>query len=102
MNSWFSSNLGDPLLAGKMLDRIDALFRTESARANAPHDMAVFVRHEAEGRLHCEVMVYFSPAAAVVASAVGAARCERPSPQDLGLLAGCEGSWSALFPETCG
>jgi len=56
------------------------------------------MRHESEGRLHCEVRVYFSPAAADVAKAVGAIACKKPASNGLSLLAGPDESWSVLFP----
>jgi hypothetical protein len=99
MSHWFSKGLGDPLLAGESLSRIEERFRAEYESAGGPPDMAVFVRHESEGRLHCEVRAYFSPAAARVASAVAAAPCSRPYPEGLGLLAGAPASWRALFPD---
>ena len=61
--------------------------------------MAVFTRLEAEGRLHCEVIAYFSPAAHEVAKAFEADPCAKPAQSGLGLLAGDQGSWLALFPE---
>jgi hypothetical protein len=64
--------------------------------------MAVFTRPESEGRLHCEVIVYFSPAAQQVAMAFGAEPCEKPARDGLGLLAGDSGCWSVLFPELDG
>jgi len=99
MRRWFSKSLGDGQLAGEPLGRIEALFLAESARAGRPADMAIFVRHESEGRLHCEVRVYFSPASAAVACAVDAEPCDRPSPEGLSLLAGPPESWLALFPD---
>jgi hypothetical protein len=99
VSRWFSKSLGDALLAGEPMSRIDELFRAEHARAGRPRDMAVFVRHESEGRLHCEVRAYFSPASAPVASAEGAAPCDRPSPEGLSLLAGDPEAWRALFPD---
>ena len=62
-------------------------------------DMAVFIRHESEGRLHCEIMVYFSPASVAIAKGFDADPCEKPSPAGLSLLLGAEDSWQALFPE---
>ena len=50
--------------------------------------MAVFTRPDVEGRLHCEVMAYFSPAASDVAKAFDAEPCEKPARMGLGLLAG--------------
>lgn len=97
MSFWFTINLGDAMLAEEPLNRIKELFLAEYVKSNSPKEMAVFIRHESEGRLHCEVKVYFSPASAMVASAVDAATCKRPSPDDLGLLAGSEDSWSILF-----
>jgi len=96
-NTWFTSNLGDAMLAAEALERIRSSLPLSRAVPGAG-DMAVFVRHESEGRLHCEVRVYFSPAAAALASAVGAVACARPSASDLGLLAGPETAWQTLFP----
>ncbi|MHB1215137.1 MAG: hypothetical protein ACYCY9_09140 [Thiobacillus sp.] len=99
MRSWFASNLGDAMLAGESLDHIQALFLPEYEKAHHATDMAVFVRHESEGRLHCEVKVYFSPAARVVAEAVDAIPCNKPSTDGLDLLVGSQESWSVFFPE---
>ena len=60
VSRWFSKGLGDPLLAGESLDHIGALVRSAQARTGGPRDLAVFVRHEAEGRLHCEVRACFA------------------------------------------
>jgi len=96
---WFSKNLGDGMLAYEPLDRLEKLFITMYASAGSPREMALFIRHESEGRLHCEVKAYFSPASAVVAKEVDAEPCAKPSPHALSLLAGSEESWSVLFPE---
>jgi len=98
MSAWFTSNLGDAMLAGESLDHIRALFMATDESAGGSKDRAVFIRHESEGRLHCEVKIYFSPAAADVAKAVGAEVCKKPSPVGLGLLAGAEESLAVLFP----
>ncbi len=99
MSSWFTCNLGDAMLAGESLDRIKALFLSSNAKAENPDDMAVFMRHESEGRLHCDVVVYFTPAARAVAKAVGAIACPKPAPGSLGMLAGSEESWAVFFPD---
>ncbi len=99
MRAWFSKNLGDGMLACEPLGRLEERFLSVYAKADSPKEMAAFMRHESEGRLHCEVKVYFSPASAVVAREVGAEPCARPSPDGLSLLAGSRDSWSALFPE---
>jgi hypothetical protein len=98
MDEWFASNLGDAMLAGGSLDHIKSLFLSEHEKASRPTDMAVFFRHESEGRLHCEVKVYFSPASAAVAEMVDALPCRKPASYGLGLLAGSTESWSVLFP----
>jgi hypothetical protein len=98
MSVWFARNLGDAMLAGESLDHVKTLFLSEYAKARNSKEMAVFIHHESEGRLHCEVKIYFSPASVVVAEAVDAIPCEKPSPDGLGLLAGSEESWAVLFP----
>ena len=98
MDQWYSKELGDGIMADEPMDEIKALFQPLFTSAGQPIEMAVFTRLESEGRLHCEVLAYFSPAAAKVARLVEAEPCEKPSRAGLGLLAGNEGSWSALFP----
>ena len=97
MSKWFTSNLGDAMLADEALEHIKKLFESAYANSNGSNEMAIFVRHESEGRLHCEVRVYFSPATAHVAEAVDAITCKKPAPLGLGLLAGSEDAWSVLF-----
>ena len=99
MSVWFTKNLGDAMLAEESLELIRTLFLSAYERAGNANEMALFFRHESEGRLHCEVKIYFTPASAVVAKAVDATPCNRPSPNGLGLLAGSEAVWSVLFRE---
>jgi|SRR5687768_1184465 len=99
MGPWYSKALGDGMMAATPSDEIKKAFLQRFNAAGKPLEMAVFTRLESEGRLHCEVMAYFSPAAKEVAEAVDAQACQKPSRAGLGLLAGDEGSWSVLFPE---
>jgi len=99
MRDWFLINLGDAMLAVDQQDRIKGLLLSEYAQAGNPDEMAAFTRHESEGRLHCDVMIYFSPMSAKVAEEVNARSCEKPSPIGLSLLAGSKQSWLILFPE---
>jgi len=99
MRDWFSKNLGDGMLASEPLRQLEALLLAWYANAGNPKDMAAFIRHESDGRLHCDVKVYFSPASIVVAREVDAKPCGRPVPNDLSLLAGSEDAWITLFPE---
>ena len=60
--------------------------------------MAIFTRRD-EGRLHCEVIVFFSPVAREIAKAFDAEPCRKPSREGLELLVGDARCWSALFVE---
>lgn len=99
MDTWYSKALGDGMMAATPSAEIEEVFLRLFDAAGKPLNMAVFTRPESEGRLHCEVIAYFSPAAKDVAKAVDAQPCEKPSRAGLGLLTGDEGSWSVLFPE---
>jgi hypothetical protein len=97
MNNWYSVSLGDGMMASIPSAEIEKLFQHKFTSAGKPLDMAVFVRSESEGRLHCEVIAYFSPAAVEVAKAFEAQPCTKPLRAELSLLAGDEDSWSVLF-----
>lgn len=97
MQDWHVLNLGDPLLAEEAVQQIRQQFQIAYLKLQQPQDMAIFFRHEAEGRLHCELKIYFSPAAAAVANSLHASSCSRPLPHDLGLLSGAEQAWSVYF-----
>ena len=99
MNSWYSISLGDGIMAASPSAEIEASFLQSFHAAGKPSDMAVFTRLESEGRLHCEVLAYFSPAAKDIAAIFDAQPCEKPSYTGLGLLAGDPLAWSVLFPE---
>ncbi len=99
MRDWFSKNLGDAMLACESLARLEERLSSAYASAGSPTDMAAFIRHESEGRLHCEVKIYFSPSLVAVAREVNAEPCDKPSPDGLSILAGSQDSWLALFPE---
>jgi len=99
MPSWFSKNLGDALLVDGLLSQLETLFVEEHTKVGNPVEMALFSRHESEGRLHCELIVYFSPASSTVANQMNAKPCVKPSACGLGLLAGTEESRLVLFPD---
>ena len=102
MKTWYSLSLGDGIMAALPTAEIESAFLPSFAAAGKPPDMAVFTRPESEGRLHCEVIAYFSPAAQEVAKVFDAEPCARPARTGLALLAGDERAWSALFPEEGG
>jgi len=56
MNTWYSKELGDGMMAATPSDEIEKAFLQLFLAAGKPLNMAVFTRLESEGRLHCEVM----------------------------------------------
>jgi hypothetical protein len=99
MEPWYFLSLGDGMTAPTPADEIEAVFRRSFDAAGERKDMAVFTRPESEGRLYCEIMAYFSPAAREVAIAFDAEPCSKPAWTGLTLLAGDPDAWSVLFPE---
>lgn len=97
---WYSCNLGDAMLADSALGRIEARARAEFANAVNTDQCAVYYRHESEGRLHCELVLYFSPLAARMPMGVELQACAKPVRQDLSILVGKVSSWSLLFPDS--
>lgn len=87
MPNWFYKNLGDATLVVPALDRVCALFDHLYADTNSS-SVALYTRHESEGRLHCQLVLYCSPAASELAAALQAVACRAPSLQGLHLLKG--------------
>ena len=100
MSPWYRLSLGDGMTAGLPSAEIEEAFRPAFVAAGSPPEMAVFTRPESEGRLYCEVIAYFSPAASAIAEVFDAEPCVKPARSGLALLAGDEESWFALFDET--
>ena len=90
MNQWFYTNLGDAMLAAEALYQLKDDFNDQYQKMDCPKGITLFYRHEAEGRLHCEVMVYFSPTSATIAKILGAKPCKNPSMNGLSYLAGSD------------
>ena len=67
MNPWYSVSLGDGITATMPSAEIEEQFQRAYRAAGQPADMAIFTRPESEDRLYCEIIAYFSPAAAEVA-----------------------------------
>ena len=99
MNTWYSVSLGDGMISGTAAVQIEEAFENLFTGALRSPDAAVFTRPESEGRLHCEVIAYFSPAVLELAERFDAAPCAKPARAGLALLAGDETSWSVLFPK---
>lgn len=87
------------MLASEALDQIRASYAALYEGVERRQSAAVFIRHESEGRLHCEVIAYFSPAAFRLAEAFDAVPCRRPSRGDLSLHAGPDDCWD-IFEST--
>lgn len=100
MRMWYSKELGDGIIASIPSDEIKEAFSRVFNAEGMPIDMAVFTRLESEGRLHCEVIAYFSPSASDVAKAFDAQPCEKPVRMGLDLLAGDKRAWSVLFADS--
>lgn len=99
MENWYVKNLGDAMLAVDAQNRIEVDFRCAREAAGSSDEVAAFVRHESDGRLHCEVKVYFSPASVDIVKALGVTRCAQPAPYGLAKLVGSEVAWDVLFLE---
>ena len=99
MNTRYSITLGDGMWAPSLSAQIEETFLPLFSEAGKPVDMAIFTRNESEGRLHCEVIAYFSPAAQGVAEVFDAEPCEKPLRSGLRLLAGNPNCWVFFFPD---
>lgn len=99
MENWYVKNLGDAMLAFDEQDKIAAVFSSAREAEGSGDEVAAFVRHESDGRLHCEVKVYFSPASESIANTLGAVGCGQPSVHGLAMLVGSEMAWGVLFSE---
>jgi hypothetical protein len=97
--TWHSLSLGDGMTADESAEEVRAAFGELYKSVKSENDIAVFTRNESEGRLHCEVIAYFSPSASALAGAFDAQPCQRPQKSGLELLIGNELSWASLFPE---
>lgn len=85
MTTWFSTSLGDAMLADAAQARLRAAFL---ARFDAVPGAAVYLRHESAGDLHCELVAYFTPACAELARAFAARACAPPAADGLSLYVG--------------
>lgn len=99
MDYWYCKNLGDPQLLVNTLSELQQQLAQAQAQPGSEWEgrAGVFFVHESVGRLHCELVVYFSPAWSVFAKRYGARPCLQPQRQDLSLLHGDRDVWSRLF-----
>jgi hypothetical protein len=98
LSTWFSLSLGDGVTAVVPAAALEEKARKWFEDAGRPVSVAVFRRLETAASLHCDVTMYFSPAAAHIARACGAHPCAKPARSGLELVAGDARCWPALFP----
>lgn len=98
MKTWYSLHLGDAIMAHQPSEQIREAFEEFILKNGTSKELAVFTRNESEGRLHCEVTAYFSPAAGQLAKLFDVTPCEKPNRANLDLLIGDETCWAELFP----
>jgi hypothetical protein len=98
---WYGLFLGSGANCVAERLRIQLAFLPAFAAAGEPDEMAIFSHAGFTDASAHEVTFYFSPAASAFAKTLsGAAPCEKPSREDLGLeLGNRPGAWHALFPE---
>ncbi|MBL8090629.1 MAG: hypothetical protein JNJ43_09895 [Anaerolineales bacterium] len=98
-NVWHSLDLGDAMTANEPMEQIRKAFEEYISQNSVSPDVAIFTRNDSEGRLHCQVTAYFSPATLQIAKLFDATPCEKPNKDNLDLLAGDKICWEVLFPE---
>jgi hypothetical protein len=99
-DTWHFLSLGDGMTADESTEEVRGAFEELYKSVKSANDIAVFTRNESAGRLHCEVIAYFSPSASALAKAFDSEPCQRPERSGLELLIGNDQSWANLFPET--
>ena len=95
MSSWYSLDLGDGVEAAAPSLRVQEIFENFFSANGLPKDMAVFIEYNLDNHT---TTLYVSPAAKSVALAIGASRCEKPSPEQLTMLHGRQDGWPVIFP----
>ena len=81
-----------------MVEDVWKLAREASLSAGEPdYSNAIFLKN----RLGTALTLYFSPAAGLLAKALGAAACTKPSPSGMILVAGDERAWQIHFGRVC-
>lgn len=98
-NLWHYLDLGDAIMANEPMEQIRKAFEEYVSNNSISPDVAIFTRNDSEGRLHCQVTAYFSPATLQIAKLFDASPCEKPNIDNLDLLAGDKMCWEVLFPE---
>ncbi|WP_374972580.1 hypothetical protein [Spongiibacter marinus] len=93
---WHCLNLGDALLAEPQHTALVTDFQRRYSASATPR--VLITRHESEGRLHCEVLVYFSPGCEALVAAWQARPCRAPGGSGLSYSTGAGSEWQRAFP----
>lgn len=102
MQTWYKKHLGEPVdnpIADAALNLLDEISPVNVAHGDGPLDFAVFKRLETKNRLHCDLVLYFSPAAHGLAELIAAEPCDKPARAGLELYIGHDEAWLLLFPQ---
>lgn len=97
MSGWLRANLGDALTAEAELHAIEEAFANIFLQSKHRPDAAVFIRHENDGGVHCNIIAYFSPSVAELGRQFNANECIRPSSDGLSLLVGSPRAHEFVF-----
>lgn len=96
MSQWYCKAMGDGVEAFAPATRLHEAFFALAKASGVPRHAAVFSRYDLEANV---VTWYFSPEAVTLATTLGAAPCDKPTPsQGFGLLSGDVRAWEAHFP----
>ena len=79
MQTWHQLNLGDAMLADSALLAVMAALRESTGPSPLGTAPLAYTSHESEGRLHCELLVYFPPTSTELARRCGGTACPAPS-----------------------
>lgn len=95
MSIWYFKDLGDGIDAHAPTTQIQEAFTAMCIVSRQSFDFAVFSRYDLRRNI---VTVYFSPSAYKLATAFGAAACQKPiNEEGFGLIAGDQRAWNLLF-----
>jgi len=96
LTSWYSKRMGGGVAAFGPTNKVTDAFAALASNHSVSADAAIFSRYDAATNA---VTIYFSPTADVMATALGASPCPKPTPDpDLVLVVGDFSSWAIHFP----
>ena len=95
MASWYSKRMGGGVAAFGATNKVTEAFTALARNHSVSADAAIFSRYDVATNA---VTIYFSPSADVMATALGASPCSKPTPDPaLVLVVGDFSSWAVHF-----